>query len=354
MLRRRPLNPPLPHRMRDALSIAHVDSEETFRGGQQALLQLALGLRERGHRQVLVTPPGSALEAKAKDAGLSTAPLASLRSALKENAVRVVHSHSGHAHNRAWLASTGLDVRRVTTRHVAFEPRHSLIHRLKYTLTCDRIIAVSAAARDMLVRSGIPVDKIEVIHTGVRIPAALPTLEERQKARRHWGLSASDFAVGHLGAFTHEKGQDVAVATVKLLDLPSLRLILAGEGPLKSSFTPDARIQLPGYVEDRATLFQALDLFVMPSRAEAWGLAALEAMSYGVPVVASAVGGLPEIVEDNVSGWLVPADNPVALARAITQARPLAESFGPPARERAKMFSLEETIRRTEALYYDL
>ena len=57
--------------MRDALSIAHVDSEETFRGGQEALLQLALGLRERGHKQVLVTPPGSALEVKARAARAS-------------------------------------------------------------------------------------------------------------------------------------------------------------------------------------------------------------------------------------------------------------------------------------------
>src|SRR5271157_5593043 len=133
--------------MPDALTIAHVDSETTFRGGQEALLQLALGLRDRGHSQVLVTPPASALETKAREAGLPTAPLASLRSILKENRVRIVHSHSGRAHNRAWLASAGLDVRRVTTRHVAFEPRHSLIHRLKYTLTCDRIIAVSGAAR---------------------------------------------------------------------------------------------------------------------------------------------------------------------------------------------------------------
>ena len=341
--------------MRDALSIAHVDSEETFRGGQQALLQLALGLRERGHKQVLVSPAGSALEAKAKEADLRTTPLAtSLRNVLKENAVRIVHSHSGHAHNRAWLASVGLDVRRVTTRHVAFEPRHSLIHRLKYTLTCDRIIAVSGAARDMLVRSGIPTKKIEVIHTGVRIPAALPTAEERQQARAHWGLSASDFAVGHLGAFTHEKGQDLLIAAVNLLNMPSLFLILGGEGPLRSSFMAGPLIQLPGYVEDRATLLQALDLFVMPSRSEAWGLAALEAMSYGVPVVASAVGGLQEIVEDNFSGWLVPADDPQALARAIAHARPLLTSFGQRARERAKQFSHGETIRRTEALYYDL
>jgi len=337
--------------MQSSLSIAHVDSEHTFRGGQEALLQLALGLRERGHRQVLVTPSGSALEAKAREAGLPTAISASLRSVLKDNAVRIVHSHSGRAHNRAWLASAGLDVRRVATRHVAFQPRHSLIHRLKYTLTCDRIIAVSGAARDMLVKSGVSGEKIEVIHTGVRIPAALPTPRDRAKARQHWGLSPSDFAVGHMGAFTREKGQDVLVEAVKLLNMPSLRVILAGDGPLRSFFEATVQIQLPGYVEHRATLLQALDLFVMPSRSEAWGLAALEAMSYGVPVVATAVGGLREIIEDNVSGWLVPAEDPEALAAKISQVRPLLASFGAAARERAKQFSLAETILRTEDLY---
>ena len=100
------------------------------------------------------------------------------------------------------------------------------------------------------------------------------------------------------------------MAAASLLNMPRLRLILAGDGPLRSSFTPSQQIQLPGYMEDRPTLLKALDLFVMPSRSEAWGLAALEAMSYGVPVVASAVGGLKEIIEDGVSGWLVPPDDP--------------------------------------------
>ena len=167
--------------MSDALAIAHVDSEQTFRGGQAALLQLALGLRDRGHRQVIVTPPGSALETKAAAAGFSVAPPASLRSVLKESAAGIVHSHSGRAHNRAWLASAGLAVRRVTTRHAAFEPRHSLIHRLKYTLTCDRIIAVSGAARDMLIRSGIPAERDRSDLHGSP-SASLPTVKSASRA----------------------------------------------------------------------------------------------------------------------------------------------------------------------------
>lgn len=338
--------------MPEALSIAHVDSEDTLRGGQEALLRLAEGLRKRGHKQVLVSPEGSALQKKAGELGLHTERLSDLRGLLQARAVQIVHSHSGRAHNAAWLASAGLDIAKITTRHVAFEPKHNLVHRLKYTLTCDHIIAVSAAARDMLVKSGVPHHKIEVIHTGLHIPPALPSSEERRKAREQWSLLPSDFAVGHLGAFTEEKGQDILAAAVKLLNMPELHLILAGEGPLRSGFSPAARIRLPGYVEDRATLFKALDLFVMPSRSEAWGLAALEAMSYGVPVVASAVGGLVEIVGHNDSGWLVPAENPEALAKAIENARSLAPEFSRRAYDRAREFSLEDTVLRTEDLYY--
>jgi glycosyltransferase involved in cell wall biosynthesis len=77
-------------------------------------------------------------------------------------------------------------------------------------------------------------------------------------------------------------------------------------------------------------------------------------MSYGVPVVASAVGGLQEIIKDNVSGWLVPVDDPESLAKAITQARPHLASVGLQARKRAGKFSLDATIRLTEDLYYHL
>jgi L-malate glycosyltransferase len=339
--------------MPETLSIAHVDTELTFRGGQEALLQLALGLRERGHRQVILTPSGSVLSGKARNAGLSTASLAKFRIALDDFASRIVHAHSGRAVNIAWLRGIGKKAKIVATRHVAFEPRHGLIHRLKYTLLCDRLIAVSGAARDALVESGVSPERISVIPTGVRIPP-LPTEAERNAARKRWGLEPHHFAVGHLGAFTREKGQDVAAQAVKLLGMADLKLILAGDGPLRSAIPRSENVQLPGHVEDRRTLLLALDLFVMPSRSEAWGLAALEAMASGVPVVASAVGGLKEIIEDGVSGWLVPADDPKALAEAIRTAREKITAFQSAARDRATRFSLDETVRQTEELYRSL
>jgi glycosyltransferase involved in cell wall biosynthesis len=274
-----------------------------------------------------------------------------LRAALRAQSVQIVHSHSGRAHNKAWMAKSGLNIRFVATRHVAFEPRFKVVHWLKYGVACDRIIAVSQAVRERLIESGVPSRKIEVIYTGVALPRTIPTADERAAARASFGLGDSDFVLGHLGAFSWEKGQDAAVQALNYLTIPNVRLMLAGANPPRFE---NPRVVTPGYVEDRRRFFAALDLFVMPSRSEAWGLAALEAMAHGVPVVASAVGGLKEIVEDGVSGWLVPGDDPRALAGGIEQARPLLKEFGGRARARAAEFSVEETVRRTEALYLSL
>jgi glycosyltransferase involved in cell wall biosynthesis len=316
-------------------------------------------LRELGHRQLIATPPASELERRARLADFPVVPASALGLRQHLAGIDVVHSHSGRAQNVAWLASTGLNVVRVATRHVAFSPRHPAIHRLKYTQSCDGVIAVSQAVRLALLTAGVPGNHIEVIPTGVEIPETLPGAEAQHAARRAFGFDATHFVAGHLGAFTHEKGQDVAVEAARRLEsaLPELRLLLAGDGPLRAALEGNARVLLPGYLEDRETFFAALDIFLMPSRSEGWGLAALEAMAHGLPVIASRIGGLPEIVESGETGWLVPPDDPAALADAIALAarnRETLRESGVRARERARRFSLQETAAKTEAFYLRL
>ena len=320
-----------------------MDTEETWRGGQESLLTLARGLRARGHRQTIVCPPGSALAERARSEGFPLAKLG-LRTA------DIIHAHGGRAQNTAFWETFGSPIRRVVTRHVAFAPKHPWIHRLKYTWTCHGVIAVSEAVRRGLIESGIPADKIEVIHTGIEIP------EHVSRVSKDHG--SANFVIGHMGAFTKEKGQDVAVAAAALVrqSLPHAKFILAGEGPLLSEIRRSApeNVSFPGFLPDRSAFFASLDLFIMPSRSEAWGLAALDAMAHGVPVIASDVGGLPEIVEPGRGGWLVPADDPTALARAITAAASDPDRLRTQrqqARERARLFSVDGMVEPTEAFY---
>ena len=209
-------------------------------------------------------------------------------------------------------------------------------------MTCHGIIAVSESVQDVLVRAGVPAKKIVVIHTGIKLPSS----PSRRTPRK-------ELVVGHMGAFTAEKGQDVAVAAAKEVHA---KFILAGEGPRLANLRRDApsNVSFPGFVEDHAAFFASLDVFVMPSRSEAWGLAALEAMAHGVPVIASDIGGLREIVEHGRSGWLVPAGDVAALARAIKEADADPDRLrvaGLAARNRAEYFSVEKMAEQTEQFY---
>jgi glycosyltransferase involved in cell wall biosynthesis len=312
-------------------TITHVDTEMAWRGGQQSLLTLARGLRERGHRQTIVTPEGSALAAKAHAEGFAIA----IRVPREGD---IVHAHSGRAQNLSIRATLGSNIIRVITRHVAFKPTNQLFHWLKYAKSAHGVIAVSDAVRDGLIHNGVPADHIQVIHSGIAIPAEVHHTP-------HEG-----FIVGHMGAFTEEKGQRVLVEVAQLV--AGAKFILAGEGPLRDALMKDApsNVEFPGFVADLDAFFSILDLFVMPSLSEAWGLAALEAMAREVPVIASDIQGLKEFVDS-----LVPTGDAAALAAAIESAmqKDLRE-LGAAARIRASQFSISRMVQETERFYAKL
>jgi len=346
-----------------------------MRGGQWQILSLAEGLRSRSHRQVLACPQGSLLFDRARVSGLDIFALpgsgawngrsiALLRRLIGERAFQIVHAHDGRGQTLAWEASVGLPVKRVASRRVAFLSNR-LLHCLKYSLTCHGIIAVSAFVRELLVASGVPAEKIAVIPDGVEIPETVASSAERACLRSRWQAGQQDFLVGHIGAFTAEKGQDVAVGAVELLagTFPRLTLLLAGDGPRRQMLQRQCAargvrsVRFVGYVRDLDSFFNCLDVFAMPSRTEGLGSSALMAMAHGLPVVASQTGGLAEIVEHERTGWLVQPGSPTALAEAIAHACAAGErlvTMGQAAREKARSFSSDILTAKTEAFYDQL
>ena len=365
------------------LKVVHVDTGKEMRGGQHQILLLADGLRQRGHEQLIVCPDGSPLEERARGSGFRVFAMPThdpghaygtlqLRQQLNAERCEILHAHDGRSQTIAYLATAGSPAGRVATRRVTFLPSglasRLAVHRLKYDLTCDAIIAISQFVRRLLVRAGVPEAKMDVIPDGIVAPAELPGPDVRSRARAQWGFGEQEFVVGHVGAFTPEKGQETAIAAMILLaeKLPNARLVLAGAVPAPAPRYHRAlleragdRVRLPGYVANLSEFFAGLDLYVMPSLAEGLGSSALLAMAHGLAVAASRVGGLPEVVEEGSTGWLVAPEpggavSPAALAGAIAGAasdRQRLREFGANARERARQFSSDIMVARTEALY---
>jgi glycosyltransferase involved in cell wall biosynthesis len=362
------------------LRVVHIDAGKELRGGQRQLLLLACGLRERGHEQLVVCPEDSLLEERARAEGLRVFALPAhdpvhahgillLRQRLWAEPFGILHAHDGKGQTIAWLASAGMPVRRVATRRVTFIPTGlaggRLVHRLKYQFTCQVVIAISDFVRQILAESGVPADRIEVIPDGIKVPPELPNIELRSRMRAQWGFEDNDLLIGTMGSITPEKGPDIAIEALRVLErsLPRARLVVAGtfsgrelERRCGTQWARN-RVRLVGSVDNLADFFAGLDLYAMPSRAEGLGSAALLAMAHGVPVVATRVGGLPEVVEDKRTGWLVPPESPTALAEAVVAAasdRARLRAFGLQARERARQFASDIMIERTETLYYRL
>jgi glycosyltransferase involved in cell wall biosynthesis len=358
------------------MRILHIDTGNVMRGGQELLMMTARGLQARAHEQTIACPAGSPLDKMATAEGFPVLHIErpylksahTIRRFLHAHPHELISAHDARAQTVSFLATIGMRVVRVANRLVVFQPRNLFTHRLKYKYTCDVVVALSSAVKDTLVRNGIPADHVKVITGGITFPEQIGDAAARERMRARYRFSAGDFVIGHVAAFTSEKGQLNALdALLALLPKhPNMRLVLAGDGPLREDPKTQEKVraieilhpgsvQLPGYIKPDAEFYAGLDLFLVNSTAEALGLSALYAMAHEVPVIASRVGGLPEVVGD--TGWLIPASDTPALGAAIEEAvtDPTAlRERGRRSREHARGFSTEVTAQRTEALYDQL
>jgi glycosyltransferase involved in cell wall biosynthesis len=202
-------------------------------------------------------------------------------------------------------------------------------------------------------------EKIRVIHSGVDL--ALFQRTGRTKPSR------DETVVGTVAVLEERKGHRFLLAAAALLKQQGHRLkyYFAGVGSEMASLKKIAvqlglaeEVVFMGFVSDVPALLSSVDLFVLPSLYEGLGVAALEAMAAGKPVVATRAGGLPELVEDQVTGFLVPPKDPGALARAIFQLfsqAGLLQEMGSKALDRVqRCFSMEQMARKNEEFYYEL
>jgi len=334
------------------LSIAGVDPERGFAGGESQVLGLTLALIRAGHRADLICDRAGALWQRARAAGVTCYPLRirnsvdaaaglKLRKILAQNHYDVVHFHTSRAHALAPFAQ-GRARALIVTRRMDSAPNRVFAPWL-FNRAVDAVAAISSAVADALVRSGVQRDRITIIPSGVDcVRFHPPSAAERERARGALGLADRDIAVGTIGMLEPRKGQRYLIEAMALLcgeanqayraiapdglHPHKMRCLIAGGGTLADEIEAQIRmhglgdsVRLMGMIDDSAALLQALDIFVLPSLQEGLGVAALEAMACGLPVIASAVGGLAQTVADGVTGIHVAAGDARTMANAIAR-----------------------------------
>lgn len=265
----------------------------------------------------------------------------------------LVHSHEGRGVQAAWLARLAGGAPYVITRRVQKGPRQTWFNRVLYRRAAA-VVAISSAIRDALLVLAPDLD------AGV-IPSAgsgfAPDAASVARLRADFG----GFVIGHVGALDDShKGQRqiLALATRFLTSAPEFRFVLVGSGRDGESLRADAKdlpnVIFAGQVDNVGDYLAAFDLFLYPSRHEGLGSILIDALAAGLPVVATAVGGIPEIVVDGENGTLVPPGDVDALERAVvtfSTDRELRERVAAANRRRAQEFSASAMAGRYAALY---
>jgi glycosyltransferase involved in cell wall biosynthesis len=351
------------------LSFLFLDTERVWRGGQDQLLTLLNGLINRGHNVHLVCQPGSVLEERARRVDVAVHPIAirneidllafiRLVSLIRQIQPQILAFNTPRPIFLGNLASRLTRVRaRIIFRRVNFPLRRSPITRLKYTWGIDCIIAISASIKSQLLARGLPAGLIRTVYEGMDIA------HFRRHENSRSPIPGAPVVVGTLAHLSPEKGIDQLIKAAALIpDVGSrIRFVIVGEGKCRADLEQqviasglDKCFQFAGFQEHTRDFLEKFDIFVLPSLSEGLSSAILSAMASGLPVVATNVGGIPELVQEGENGLLVPSSNPAALAKAIAR---LADDPAERSRmgQRGRMlieekFTLERKIVETERL----
>lgn len=354
------------------LKILHIDPERNWGGGEAQVFGLLAYLSARGHRNDLLTDPVGVLWARCQSLAVTTRPIhvrndidlryvPALRRLIKNQRYDLVHFHTKRAHALSlWLPRFDGGPKYVVTRRMDYPERRNFYTHWLYNRRVDGVVAISGAIRDTLIEAGVEAGKIRLIPSGIDVAAFSSGLAAPRRER-------AVAVVGCLAALEVRKGQRFLLEAAAVLKNQGIavEIRLAGDGPERAALEALAsrlglsdRVRFLGFVPEPAVFLAAVDMVALPSLYEGLGVAALEAMAAGKPVVATRVGGLAESVIDGVTGFLVPPKDAPALAEAIAMlvrhpAR--AAAMGERGREHvARNFSLVETARRNEVFYYDL
>jgi len=325
--------------------VAQFDTGRDWRGGQAQVLSLMRGLRARGHSSLLFAP-AAPLSERASAEGFEARrwrpllewdllAIAAAAVVLRRRAIEIVHCHTARAHASGALAARIVGLPVVVSRRVPLPVRANPLSALKYRVGVERYLCVSRSVMETMRCSGIPEERLALVPSGID-PDELGGHDVRTGARGGAtdlralvGAPPDAPVVGTVGSLTAEKDHAILLdAAVRVMGrIRGVHFVWMGEGEMRDALEKrcavlglGGRVHLLGFRPDARQLMRQLTLLAQPSRFEGLGNAILEAQAAGIAVVATAVGGVPELIEDGAGGRLVPPGDAEALAAALIEA----------------------------------
>ncbi|MCB1172842.1 MAG: glycosyltransferase family 4 protein [Leptospiraceae bacterium] len=372
------------------IRIIHLNTARDWRGGERQVYNLLLGLQQNTQiEQMLIARTDSELARRARAEGIRVQELPlrgewdypsvrALRQSITEFQAAIVHAHTAKAHSLAlWACHQHKSPPAlIVSRRVDFPIKRNWLSRKKYfDPLVSRYIAISENIKNILLSDGINADKIDVVHSGIdlsrwamkRSPARL-----QSELRLHPDV----LVIGNVAALVGHKDQHTLIRTLAVLnqiskanpgDLPAWRCFILGQGELENELTkaarelkllyPEGPLQFLGFRPEIEEYYALFDIFVLSSREEGLGTAVLDAMAAGLPVAATAAGGIPEMILPEKGGLLAPIANAEALAHHLARLLKdddLRRKMGQFNRKHVLRFSHENTCLGNLAVYQNV
>lgn len=351
------------------ITVLHTEASLGFGGQERRILRELEGLDPARFRGLLLCQPGSKLGHVTEERKIPTIWL-KMRSAydpvafiqilrlLKRERVDIIHAHSSRD---AWLAGAAgklLGIKVFRTRHLLTPIGGPYV----YARLTDLVLTVSEGVRQYLVSAGVPAQQIIAVPTGIDLRRFDPTRPDLLDMRQHFGIPREAFVIGIVAVLRRAKGHRFLLQAVKRLapEFPQIKLLIAGTGPQEQNIKNlikelglGEQVLMLGLQDDIPNLLRALDVFVLPAQEEALGTALIEATAMGVPVIATRIGGIPEVVGE--AGLLFESEDVEALVqhlRTLIRSPELAARMREQGIARARQFYDENLmVRRTEEIY---
>lgn len=280
------------------------------------------------------------------------------RGLVRRHAIRVLHSNS--AAPCQWLVPVAREARLPLLAHL----HARYLRRSRYALLLHHaslVVGVSRQVIEPFIADGLAASRTKVIYNGIDFARLRP--KTGADACRPLGIPDGATVISAIGALVELKGQDVLIQALGRLGRGrDIRLLIVGDGPeqprlerLARELGVRAQVYFFGYCEDIGAIYAASDIFAHASHRDSFGLVLAEAGHFGLPVVATSVGGIPEVVEDGVTGLLVPPGDPEALAAALDRViddRDYRDRLGHAGKQRVEtLFSVERMVENFHETY---